>query len=284
MLKIKRKRESYPCDPSASVAFLSSRPFTPNRPTTPNYEDDVRPIFQRRCFGCHNASEMRAGLSLESYSGVMKGGGSGDIVIAGRPASSLLFKAVSHESGAPQMPLGQAKLPDAEIAVIRDWIQLGLPETSASVPEESPPGPNPLDFTPSTPEQTRDAAMPESLPPWRFAKRCARILSPPWPPVPGRRCWPCPDMSASTSTISTSARLLGELPSPKASPTASLQPRWRDAARRRRQGVCRSGKVALFDVRTGNRLATSATKWTSCSPLTSAPTANWSLWAALARW
>src|SRR5215831_19197963 len=100
----------------------------------PNYEDDVRPIFQRRCFGCHNASEMRAGLSLESYNGLLKGGGSGEIVIAGRPASSLLFKAVSHESGAPQMPLGQAKLPDAEIGVIRDWIQLGLLETAASVP------------------------------------------------------------------------------------------------------------------------------------------------------
>ena len=46
------------------------------------------------------------------------------------------------------MPLGQAKLPDAEIAIIRDWIQQGLLETAASLPK-GPTGPKPLDFTPS---------------------------------------------------------------------------------------------------------------------------------------
>ncbi len=50
----------------------------------PNYDDDIRPIFSRRCFGCHNAGEMRSGLSLESFNGVLKGGNSGDAVIAGR--------------------------------------------------------------------------------------------------------------------------------------------------------------------------------------------------------
>ena len=114
-----------------------------------NYEEDVRPIFARHCFGCHNASEMRAGLSLESYAGVLKGGGSGDIVIAARPTSSMLYKAVVREEGAPQMPLGQAKIPDAEIATIRDWIQQGLLETAISVPK-GPTGSSPLDFTPSS--------------------------------------------------------------------------------------------------------------------------------------
>src|SRR5260370_34488404 len=107
----------------------------------PNYDDDVKPLFARRCFGCHSAGEMRSGLNLETYSGVLKGGSSGDAVIAARAASSLLYKAVSREEGAPQMPLGQPKLPDAEIAIIRDWIQGGLLETAMSLPK-APAGPS----------------------------------------------------------------------------------------------------------------------------------------------
>src|SRR5258708_2804506 len=95
----------------------------------PNYEDDVRPIFSRRCFACHSAAEMRAGLSLESYAGVLKGGGSGEILKPGRPGASILYHAVAHEgNGVPQMPLGLPNIPDAEIAVIRDWMQQGALE------------------------------------------------------------------------------------------------------------------------------------------------------------
>src|SRR5215471_6393699 len=75
----------------AAIA-LPSQAQTPKPPT---YDDDVRPIFQRRCFACHSAAEARAGLSLESYVGVLKGGGSGDIVIPGRPGASLLYKVVA---------------------------------------------------------------------------------------------------------------------------------------------------------------------------------------------
>src|SRR5260370_35788535 len=88
----------------------------------PNYDDDVKPLLARRCFGCHSAGEMRSGLNLESYAGVLKGGSSGDVVIAGRAASSMWYRAVAREEGAPPLPLGQAKLPDEEIATIRECI------------------------------------------------------------------------------------------------------------------------------------------------------------------
>src|SRR5947209_11423479 len=91
----------------------------------PNYESDVKPLFARRCRACHSAGEMRSGLNLETYAGVLKGGSSGDVVVAARASASTLFRAVNREEGAPQMPLGQPKLPDAEIALIRDWIQGG---------------------------------------------------------------------------------------------------------------------------------------------------------------
>jgi hypothetical protein len=54
------------------------------------YEDDVKPVFQRHCLTCHSAAQMTAGLNLETYPGVLKGGGSGEIVTPGRAASRLV--------------------------------------------------------------------------------------------------------------------------------------------------------------------------------------------------
>src|SRR5579871_1615298 len=111
------------------------------------YDDDVRPILARRCFTCHGNGEARNGLSLESFAGVMKGGASGDAVQPGRPATSLLYQAVAQEKdGIVKMPLGQPKIPEAELAVIREWIQQGLLENAKSQPK----GPivQSLDFKP----------------------------------------------------------------------------------------------------------------------------------------
>src|SRR5215471_12288696 len=129
----------------------------------PNYDEDVRPLFARRCFACHSASEMRSGLNLESYAGVMKGGSSGDVAIAGRAASSMLFKVVNRDEGVPQMPLGQPKLPDNEIALIRDWIQFGLLETASSVPK-GPSGPSTEYRATDLNKPSGEPAMPGNLP------------------------------------------------------------------------------------------------------------------------
>jgi len=74
--------------------------------TTPTYDDDVKPLIQRRCLPCHSASEMRASLNLETFQGFVKGGGSGDVVKPGRPNISMLYKVIAREEGVPQMPLG----------------------------------------------------------------------------------------------------------------------------------------------------------------------------------
>ena len=237
---------------SAAIMPLLAQPAAHHT----NYEEDVRPIFARHCFGCHNAGEMRAGLSLESYNGVMKGGGSGDIVIAGRPASSMLYKAVAREEGAPQMPLGQAKIPDAEIAVIRDWIQQGLLETAVSVPK-GPTGPSPLDFTPSSLNKPADApAMPESfpalsLPETMRANPVTALAASPWAPllaVSGHERIYLYDLAKRAPA--------GELAFPEGIPYCLRFSR--DGATLLAAGGkgVQSGKVVLFDVRTGKRLAT----------------------------
>lgn len=222
----------------------------------PNYDDDVKPIFARYCFQCHSAGEMRAGLSLESYSGVLKGGGSGDVVTAGRPASSILFKAVNHEgNGVPLMPLGGAKLPDAIIAIIRDWIQQGLLENATSQPK-GPVGPS-LDYHPSDLNRPKGApAMPESLPLVTAAEPArphpvTALAASPWAPlaaVAGHERIYLYDLAKRAP--------VGELAFPEGVPYCLRFSR--DGATLLAAGGkgVQSGKVVLFDVRTGNRIAT----------------------------
>jgi WD40 repeat protein len=220
----------------------------------PNYDDDIKPLFARRCFACHSAGEMRSGLNLEAYAGVVKGGNSGDAVIPGRPTSSLLFKAVSHEEGAPQMPLGGAKLPDADIALIRDWIQQGLLETALSLPK-GPVGPS-LDYKPTSLNQPAGApAMPDSLPAVALpeterANPVTALAASPWAPllaIAGHERIFLYDLARRAPA--------GELAFPEGIPYVLHFSR--DGATLLAAGGkgVQSGKVVLFDVKSGKRVA-----------------------------
>ncbi len=219
----------------------------------PNYDDDVKPIFARYCFGCHNASEMRSGLNLEAYSGVLKGGGSGDAVIPGRAASSLLYKAVAREEGAPQMPLGNPKIPDAAITTIREWIASGVLETATSQPK-GPVAPS-LDFKPTALNKPAGApAMPQSLPPFAMdepsrAHPVTAMAASPWAPllaVAGHERIYLYNLNQRGPD--------GELSFPEGIPYALRFSR--DGATLLAAGGrgVESGKVVLYDVRSGKRL------------------------------
>jgi hypothetical protein len=223
-------------------------------PGHPNYDDEVKPLFARRCFGCHSAGEMRSGLNLESYAGALKGGSSGDVAIAGRAASSMLYRAVAREEGAPQMPLGQAKLPDAEIALIREWIQGGLLETATSLPK-GPVGPS-VSYSGSTVNKPSGApAMPEGLPAVAL-KETARphpvtaLAASPWAPlvaVAGHERIYLYDLSTRQAA--------GELAFPEGVPYVLRFSRDGAALLAAGGRGVQSGKGVLFDVRTGRRIA-----------------------------
>ena len=55
------------------------------------YEDDVLPIFRDNCLKCHNPDKLKGDLDLTSFSGAIKGGGSGVTLNARDPDGSLLF-------------------------------------------------------------------------------------------------------------------------------------------------------------------------------------------------
>jgi hypothetical protein len=244
--------------PAHRILFLLAIAFAASAQTTrpPTYDDDIKPIFRRRCFGCHSSAESRAGLSLETYAGVLKGGGSGDSVVPGRAAASLLYKVVAHEGdGVPRMPLNQAKIPDSEIALIQEWIQKGILETATSVPKG--PVVSSVEFKASTLNRPSGApAMPKALPPIAAPEPSrphpvTALAASPWAPlvaVAGHERIYVYDTAARTP--------LGALPFPEGIPYVLRFSR--DGATLLAGGGrgVQTGTVVLYDVRTGARRST----------------------------
>ncbi|MBY0373696.1 MAG: hypothetical protein K2Q23_06855, partial [Bryobacteraceae bacterium] len=102
----------------------------------PSFYADVRPILQKNCAGCHQPSAKASDLDLTSYAGFKAGGKRGPAFVAGDAASSLTLQ---YLTGAmkPSMPLGQPRLPDSEVEIVRAWIQRGAKDDSPAMATES---------------------------------------------------------------------------------------------------------------------------------------------------
>ena len=79
----------------------------------------------------HNPDKAKGDLNLANYSSLMKGSGSGLVVVAGDADKSKLFQSITH-TAEPNMPPNSPKIPDKEIDVFRRWIMGGLLETKGS--------------------------------------------------------------------------------------------------------------------------------------------------------
>ncbi|MEQ1853073.1 MAG: c-type cytochrome domain-containing protein, partial [Chthoniobacteraceae bacterium] len=96
------------------------------------FREKVRPILADQCFKCHSheANKIKGGLVLDSRDGLLAGGDSGPSAVPGDPEKSLLIKAVRYEDEDLRMPPNKGdgkKLPDASIAILAEWIQMGAP-------------------------------------------------------------------------------------------------------------------------------------------------------------
>jgi len=94
------------------------------------FEQRIRPVLVQHCYGCHSVQardekKLQGQLYLDSAAGVSAGGESGEVLVKGRSAESLLLKALKHD-GMEMPPSG--KLPEEVIADFAKWIDLGAPD------------------------------------------------------------------------------------------------------------------------------------------------------------
>lgn len=100
-----------------------------------NFTDHVLPIFRAKCNSCHDAGNAKGGLVLDNYAATMNGGASGAVIEEGLD-DSRLWALVTHAEQ-PIMPPQGGKLPDNELALIKQWIEGGVLETAASMPRKA---------------------------------------------------------------------------------------------------------------------------------------------------
>ncbi len=108
---------------TALAALAADAPKATAKPKV-NYQDNVSAIFQSRCNSCHNDDKQKGGLALETYGATMQGGSSGQVIEPGDPEGSHLWKLVT-QAEEPKMPPKSPKIPDAELAIIKAWIEAG---------------------------------------------------------------------------------------------------------------------------------------------------------------
>jgi mono/diheme cytochrome c family protein len=86
---------------------------------------EVRTTFKAHCVTCHSSDNPAAGLDLSTPAGIQKGGVSGKLFVAGKPAESLILTRLRGEHGKPRMPLGMTSLTEPQIRTISEWIASG---------------------------------------------------------------------------------------------------------------------------------------------------------------
>lgn len=96
--------------------------ITTNR--TVSYYQDIRPILQANCQGCHQPAKVKGGYVMTDFKKLVEGGDSeGAAIVPKHPDKSLLFKMITPQDGEIMMPKGKPPLAEKEIALIRTWIQ-----------------------------------------------------------------------------------------------------------------------------------------------------------------
>lgn len=217
------------------------------------YKDHVLPILRKRCLNCHDADKAKSDLNVSTYATLMAGGASGEAVKPGSAEQSLLYQVLSHQTE-PFMPPKSPKIPEAELAIVRKWIEGGAPETAVGAAKAAA---RKIDIDPVAISMGRPAGpppMPVKLPTTSFVKTdrphpVTAMAASPWAPVlavAGHECV----LLYHTESL----KLLGVLAFPERIPHVlrfSRNGKWLLAAGGR--GAL-AGKAVLWDVTTGQRV------------------------------
>ena len=133
----------------APVVHLSARQQPPGPDI--DFTRDIRPILEANCYECHGPKKARGQLRFDRRTSVFGGGMSGPAIAPGDSENSVLVRRLLGLDGEDRMPLDNDPLPDAQVALIRRWIDQGA-------------------AWPDTPVETTAAQAPEPQRHWAYVR------------------------------------------------------------------------------------------------------------------
>ena len=91
-----------------------------------SFVGDVAPVLQRRCLECHREGKARGRYRLDTFESLMRPGSGGDSqLVPGDPAGSLWMRLITTSDPDDRMPQDADPLPEAETALLGQWIAEG---------------------------------------------------------------------------------------------------------------------------------------------------------------
>ena len=102
-----------------------------------NYYRDIEPILTENCVSCHQASMAAGGLRLDAPENALQGGASGPGIVPGKAQKSLVYLRLTDTTEKRMPPVGTA-LTDAQVALIRAWINGGAKIEPLPVSQRGP--------------------------------------------------------------------------------------------------------------------------------------------------
>lgn len=106
----------------ASGIFLAQSALGDDTAVNKHFETKVRPLLLERCVKCHGPEKQRGGLRVDGREAMLTGGESGAAIVPGKADDSLVMQMLA--SG-KMPPKNEARLTDAQIADIRQWLNAG---------------------------------------------------------------------------------------------------------------------------------------------------------------
>jgi mono/diheme cytochrome c family protein len=90
-----------------------------------DFRRDLRPIFEKHCYGCHGPQKQKSSFRLDSKVRALKGGELGVAIVPGKSADSPLIAYVAATHKDIVMPPEGERLTAAQVDVLRRWIDQG---------------------------------------------------------------------------------------------------------------------------------------------------------------
>ena len=96
-----------------------------------NFGTEIKPILEARCANCHGYGRDKGKFRMDSRETFLKGGGSGEAIVIGKSAASYLIELVMGFDPDNVMPKKGTKLSREQVALLRAWIDQGVPWDSS---------------------------------------------------------------------------------------------------------------------------------------------------------
>jgi hypothetical protein len=93
---------------------------------TVDFDRQVRPLFESRCYECHGEKKQKSGVRFDQPDSVFQGGDSGKpLVVPGKSTESPLIQKITSSDPDEMMPPKGERLTPEQITVIKTWIDEG---------------------------------------------------------------------------------------------------------------------------------------------------------------